>query len=225
MCKIVVFGNGKMAELANFYFTHDSKYEVAAFTVNENYIKKKIFQGLPLVAFEEVEELYPPDKYKMFIAIGYSMINKVRAEKYFEAKSKGYELVSYFSSKTIHWNDVKIGDNCFVLENQVIQPSVKFGNNVIIWSGNHFGHNVTIGDHCWLSSHIICSGGVRIGPFTFIGVNTAIRDNIKIGSECIIGLGAIINKDTKDNEVYIAKSTDLYRLDSNSFEKMMNELK
>ena len=159
------------------------------------------------------------------MAIGYNNLNKIRAEKYFDAKNKGYELVSYLCSKAIHWGDVEMGDNCFILENQVIQPTVKFGNNVIIWSGNHFGHNVEIGDHCWLSSHIICSGGVKVGQFTFIGVNAAIRDNVKIGSECIIGLGAIINKDTKDKEVYIAKSSDLYRLDSNSFERMMNASK
>lgn len=222
MEKIVIFGNAKMAELAHFYFTHDTPHEVAAFTVNEKYLAEKRFMGLPVIPFETIEKQYPPDKFKMFIAIGYKKLNRIRADKYFEAKNKGYRLISYLSSKAIHWGDAEIGDNCFILENQVIQPTVRIGNDVVLWSGNHFGHNVVIGDHSWVSSHVVCSSGVSIGPYSFVGVNAAIRDNVKIGSECIIGMGAVINKDVKDKEVYIALPAEPYRLDSAAFERMMD---
>lgn len=222
MTKVVVFGTEKLAELAQFYFTNDSPYEVVAFTANESFIKEKEFMELPVVPFEEIEKHYPPDEFKMFIAVGYTRLNTVRAEKYNEAKNKGYELISYVSSKAIRWGDTEIGDNCFILENQVIQPSVKIGNNVILWSGNHFGHNVIIGDHCWIASHVVICGGVSIGPYSFIGVNATIRDDVSIGRECIIGAGALILNDTRDKAVYIARPTELYRLDSTRFEKLMD---
>jgi sugar O-acyltransferase (sialic acid O-acetyltransferase NeuD family) len=222
MTKVVIFGSEKLAELTHFYFTHDSPYEVVAFTVNESYIRNKEFQGLPLVAFEEVEKLYPPDKYKMFIAIGYTRLNTLRAEKYAEAKKKGYELVSYVCTRSVYWGDTEVGDNCFILENQTIQPTVKIGNDVVIWSGNHFGHNVVIGDHCWLSSHIVVCGGVNIGEYSFIGVNATIRDGVSIGRENIVGAGSLILNHTKDKSVYIGKATDLYPLDSTRFERMMD---
>jgi acyl-[acyl carrier protein]--UDP-N-acetylglucosamine O-acyltransferase len=98
---------------------------------------------------------------------------------------------------------------------------VRFGNDVIVWSGNHFGHDVAIDDHCWLSSHIVASGGVRVGSHSFIGVNVTIRDGVRIGSRCIIGAGAILLKDAADGEVYVARQTELYRLDSQAFERMM----
>jgi len=113
--KVVLFGSGKQAELAHFYFTHDSPYEVAAFTVDGDHVREKQFRGLPLLPFEEIEKKYPPEKFKMFIAVGYRKLNTIRAGKYGEAKRKGYELVSYVSSKAIQWGDTVVGDNCFIL--------------------------------------------------------------------------------------------------------------
>lgn len=222
MTKVVIFGTEKLAEVGHFYLTNDSPYEVVAFTVNAEFIKEKQFVGLPVIPFEEIEKRYPPDEFKMFIAIGYKRLNAIRAGKYNEAKNKGYELISYISSKATHWGDTEIGDNCFIFENQVIQPFVRIGNDVILWSGNHFGHNVVIGDHCFIASHVVVSGGVSIGAYSFIGVNATIRDDVTIGRECIIGAGALILNNTRDKEVYIAKPTELYRLDSTRFEKMMD---
>ncbi len=221
MSRIVIFGTEKLAELAHFYFTHDSEHDVVAFTVDQAYIGEGEFCGLPVVPFENVVELYPPDEFKMFVALGYKKLNSIRSQKYFESKSKGYELVSYISTKATHWGDTDIGDNCIIMENQVIQPFVRIGNNVVIWSGNHFGHNVVIGDHVFIASHVVMSGGVEIGDHSFIGVNVSIRDQVKIGRECIIGAGAVMLNDADDREVYIAEPTELYRLDSEAFERMM----
>lgn len=222
MEKVIIFGNTKLAELAYFYFKHDSPYRVVAFTVNEEYVAQNEYLGLPLIPFEEIENHYPPGEFKMFIAIGYKRLNTIRAKKYYEAKEKGYELVSYISSRASHWDDTEIGDNCFILENQVIQPYVKIGNDVTIWCNSHFGHNTVVGDHCWISPHAAICGGVTVGPYSFIGTNVTIRDNVTIGRECIIGAGAIILNDTKDKEVYVAKSTELYRLDSTRFQRLMD---
>jgi sugar O-acyltransferase (sialic acid O-acetyltransferase NeuD family) len=219
--KVVIFGTEKMAQLAHFYLTKDSPYEVAAFTVDEKYITGKCFINLPVVSFETVERAYPPDEYSMFVAVGYKRLNTLRAAKYAEAKEKGYKFISYVSSKATHWGDTEIGENSLILENQVIQPFVKVGNDVVIWSGNHFGHDVVIGDHCFIASHAVICGGVKIEPYCFIGVNATIRDDVTIGRECIIGAGALILKETKDREVYIAKQTELFRLDSAHFERMM----
>lgn len=220
--KIVIFGTDKMAEIAHFYFTKDSPYEIAAFTADKKYIKRKKLLGCPLVPFEDIKKSYPPNRYKMFIAIGYKKLNHFRTEKYKQAKEKGYQLVSYLSSKATHWGDTKIGENCFILENQVMQNGMKIGNNVFIWSGNHFGHDVEIGDHTFMSSHVVVCGGVKIGKSCFIGANATFRDGITIGDRCIIGAGALILSDTKPEEVYVAKPTEKYPLDSNKFMKILD---
>ena len=212
--KVVIFGTGDFAQVAHFYLTKDSPYEVVAFTVNKEYIKEKELFGLPIVPFEEIEKSYPCDRVKMFIAIAYSNVNKARAEKYYEAKGKGYELISYVNSKAVLWGAVEIGDNCFIFENQTIQPFVKIGNDVIIWSGNHIGHHSVIGNHCFISSHVVISGGVRIEPYCFLGVNAALRNGITIARECVIGMGAVVVKDTQEKGVYIGEAAKLYSDDS-----------
>lgn len=209
MKKVVIFGNSNFAEVAHFYLSNDSPYEVVAFTVNQKNIVQDKFHDLPVVPFEDIENLYPPDSFSMFIAIAYSQINKVRSKFYEEAKSKGYELISYVNSKVTQWGELEIGDNCFIFENVVLQPFVKIGNDVIIWSGDHIGHHSTIGDHCFITSHVVISGNVNIGSYSFLGVNSTIRDGISIGSQCVIGAGAVILKNTKDKEVYTTESTKL----------------
>lgn len=223
MKKIVVFGNTKLAELAYLYFTRNHKIDVVAFTVDKSNLNTRKFMGLPLIPFETVEKYYPVKKYQMFVAIGYKNLNSLRINKYKEAKAKGYQLISYICPGSHYWEDLVIGDNCFIFENQVIQPNVKIGNNVIIWSGNHFGHDVTIGDNCFISSHVVISGNVKIGNSCFIGVNSTIRNGVKIGSNCIIGAGSIILNNIKNNSVLIAEPTKNYVLKSNRFEKLFTK--
>ncbi len=214
MKKIIIFGTSEFAEVAYFYLTHDSSHDVSAFCVNEEFLTKKELFGLPVVPFEKIESLYPCSEYSFFVAIGYSKVNKVRTKMYEKIKSMGYELISYINSKVTHWEKLDIGENCFILENVVIQPFVKIGNNVIIWSGSHIGHHTEISDHCFITSHVVISGNVKIGPYCFLGVNSTIRDGINIGSECVIGAGSVILKNTKDKEVYSINSTKLLPIKS-----------
>jgi sugar O-acyltransferase (sialic acid O-acetyltransferase NeuD family) len=206
MSKVVIFGTGSFAEVVCYLLTKDSEHEVVAFTANQSHISERELMGLPVVPFETLEREYPADSYKMFIAIAYKGLNKVRASIYAQAKQKGYELITYISSKCSYWGE-SVGDNCFVFEDNTIQPFAKIGNDVVLWSGNHIGHHATIGDHCFITSHVVVSGHVVVGPYSFIGVNATLRNSISIGESCLIGAGALIMKSTRDKEVYIAKRT------------------
>jgi sugar O-acyltransferase (sialic acid O-acetyltransferase NeuD family) len=200
--QIVIYGLGKFAQVARFYLDCDSPYEAVAFTVDRAYMKEANAFGLPVVPFEEVVVAYPPDRYRMLVAIGYSDGNRLRAKKYDEAKAKGYRLITYVNSHSAIWGEAEIGDNCFIFENQTIQPFVKIGNDVILWSGNHIGHHSTIGDHCFISSHVVISGSATIGPYSFLGVNSCVRDGVCIAEGSVIGMGAAVVKDTVKGGVY-----------------------
>lgn len=212
--EIIIFGPGDFGQVVYFYFMKDSKNKVVGFTAHRDKINKNKLFNLPIVPFEEIEKQYPPNKFAMFIAIPYTDLNQVRAKIYAEAKEKGYELISYINSKAIIWDDINMGENCFILENNVIQPYVTIGNDVIMWSGNHIGHHTVIKDHCFLASHVVVSGKVTIEPYCFLGVNATIRDGIHIAKNNVIGAGAVILKDTKENEVYTTDSTKLLKIKS-----------
>jgi sugar O-acyltransferase (sialic acid O-acetyltransferase NeuD family) len=207
--KAVIFGTASFAEVVHFYLTHDSIYEVVAFTATGDYISAPSFRGLPLVLFEQVKERYPPDEHEMFVAVGYVNLNRTRERFCFEAKAKGYRLLTYVSSKATVWTKA-IGENCFILEDNTLQPFVSIGNDVVLWSGNHIGHHSRIDDHCYITSHVVISGHCHIRSHTFIGVNATLRDSITVGRENIIGAGALILRDTGEGEVYAEKGTDIH---------------
>jgi sugar O-acyltransferase (sialic acid O-acetyltransferase NeuD family) len=211
---LVIFGSGDIAQLAHYYFSTDSNYEVVAFTVDANYIKESEFCGLPVVAFEDVAKNYPPGSYDFFIALSYSKLNAVRKEKFLAAKEMGYKLVSFISSRATVLNEGRIGENCFILENNTIQPFVTIGNNVTLWSCNHIGHHSVIHDHTFIASHVVVSGGVEIGEQCFVGVNATLRDHIKIGDKCVVGAGALLLADAASEGVYIGTATERSKVPS-----------
>jgi sugar O-acyltransferase (sialic acid O-acetyltransferase NeuD family) len=210
MKKLVIFGAGDIARLAHHYFAHDSPHEVAAFVVDRAFRQADAFQGLPLIDAEDVTDRFPPGDYDMFVAMSYAKMNAVRAEKYASMKAAGYRLVSYISSRCSYLSQTPPGDNCFILEDNTVQPFVTIGNNVTLWSGNHIGHDVTIEDHCFITSHVVVSGWVRIGTRSFIGVNATLRNSITIAPETLIGAGAIIMKNTKPKQVYMPERAKLF---------------
>jgi sugar O-acyltransferase (sialic acid O-acetyltransferase NeuD family) len=220
MKDIVVFGTGQIAEVASFYFTHDSNRHVAAYTVDGTYVEQPTFLGLPLVAFEEVESHYPPDQFDVFVAVSYAKLNDLRAAKVAAARAKGYRLASYVSSRAICFPDLTHGENCLILENNVIQPFVKIGDNVTLWSGNHIGHHSVIEDNVFIASHAVISGGVRIRENSFIGVNTTFRDHVTIGSRCVVGAGALVIDDLAAASVVAPRSDPVSPVPSNRLRRI-----
>lgn len=198
---LIIVGDSAFAEVAYEYFTHDSPYEVAAFAVERDYLKRYSLFGLPVVAFEEMENQYPPDRYEAFAALVYTQHNRLRTRLYLEAKKKGYRMASFISPHAFVWHNVEIGEHCFIFENNVIQPFVKIGSNVVLWSGNHVGHHSRIKDNCFIASHAVISGFTDIGENCFMGVNVTVHNNINIGDDCIIGAGAVVSKDIPDGTV------------------------
>ncbi|BAV51742.1 hexapaptide repeat-containing transferase [Mesorhizobium loti] len=217
---IVIFGAGDIAELAHYYFTRDSSYDVVAFTVDSAFLTQDRLAGLPVVPFEAMTRDYPPGSHSAFVALSYSKLNELRREKYLALKALGYDFVSYISSQATILNDGKIGENCFILENNVVQPFASIGNNVTLWSGNHIGHHSHIADHCFLASHIVVSGGVDIGEACFLGVNATLRDHIRVGERCVIGAGALILADAAPDGVYLGNATERSKVPSSRLRKI-----
>ena len=201
MAQIVIFGAGDIARLAHVYFRTDSPHQVVAFVVDAAFKTTDSFDGLPLVAFEEAADRYPPAEYDCFVALSYAQMNRVRRAKYEQMRAAGYRCVTYISSRCTYLTTPP-GDNCLILEDNTVQPFVTIGNNVTLWSGNHIGHDSIIEDHCFISSHVAVSGHVRIGTGSFLGVNATLRDSITIAPESLIVAGAVIMKSTVPKGVY-----------------------
>jgi sugar O-acyltransferase (sialic acid O-acetyltransferase NeuD family) len=193
--KLVIVGDTAFAEIAYEYFTHDSEYEVVAFSVEREYLKREELFGLPVVPFETLEETHAPAEHSVYCANVYTKLNRLRTRLAAEAKRRGYALASYVSSRAFVWRNVELGEHCFIFEDNTVQPFVRVGDNVVMWSGNHIGHHSTVGDNCFVSSHVVISGYVEVGENCFLGVNATIANNLKIGRDCWLAPNTVVFKD------------------------------
>lgn len=203
MAKVIIFGERDFAELAHFYLTTDTEHQVAGFTVNREYMptNQKVF-GLPVFPFEDLRETCPPESFALFAPMSHRRMNRCRAAIYQAGKSWGYRFVSYISSRATVFHSDRIGDNCFILENNTIQPFVTIGNNVVLWSGNYIGHHSLIADHVFFSGHVAVGGHCTVAQYSFFGVNSAIRDGVHIREGTLVGMSACITRDTTAWGIY-----------------------
>jgi sugar O-acyltransferase (sialic acid O-acetyltransferase NeuD family) len=220
--EIIIFGTGKIADVIQFYMREESGMKVAAFTVDGQYITETEFNGLPVVPFEGIEQVYPPDKYSFFVAIGYHDLNAVRAEKIKIVEEKGYEVISYIHPDSSAPKDLVHGKNCFIMNNVCIHPRVILGDNVFIWSGTLIGHHSVIGNDCWLTSCCNISGNVTVGNNAFIAVNATVAHSVTIGNNCFLGANTLVTKNLEDDKVVICESSKPIKLSSRQFLRMSN---
>ena len=219
MKSLIIFGIGDMARLAHYYFSKDSDYHVKAFCVSDEIYDSRCFLDLPVIPLSQLSDKYPATSNAIFVALGYSNVNKNRKNIYKHVKKIGYDCITYISPDATVLTD-DIGDNVFIFEDNTIQPFTKIGSNTILWSGNHIGHDSIIGEHCFIASHVVVSGHVKIGNSCFLGVNATLRNDITIGDECVIGAGAWINKSIEDRSVYVASPTEKYKRGSDQLRSL-----
>lgn len=209
MKKIVIFGIGDFGRLMKYYIDQEGR-EVEAFCVNKHLLNSDTFCDLPVVAFEEISNIYPNDKYDILLAIGYTKMNDVRKKIWKECKENGYTIASIIhSSSTIHTED--IGEGNIILENVVIQPFVSIGVGNLIWPSVTIGHDCKLGDFNTLAGNVSLSGFVNIGDNCFIGNSCVFRDHLTIANYTFTGINTSVIKDTKPYSVLVAPKSQVLK--------------
>ena len=219
---IVIFGIGKIAEVVHYYAVNECELNVVAFCVDAAFKHSDTFQGLPVMDFENIEGVYPPSTFDMFVGIGYHDLNRLRQTKCDEAIAKGYTLASVISPLANLPANVKTGYNCFIMPPAIVHPCVTLGNNVFVWSGSMVGHHSVIADNCWLTSSCNVSGNVHLGANSFLAVNATVGHSVTIGKNCFIGANALVTKNLEEDKVVIVESTKPFRLNSRQFLRFSN---
>ena len=217
MSRVVIFGIGQLAETICSYLRHESEHEVVAMTVDSEFLDRDRHLGLPVVPFERLAELYPPDGHDCIVAVSYRSMNRSRQQKCEEARGKGYRLISHVSPRATVSPDAVIGDNCMVCEHNVLQPYVRLGDGVMMGDGNHIGHHTAVGSYAFITSHVVICGSVDVGERSFLGANSTVRDRVNLGEECVVGAGALILRDAPARSVYVGAMARRLPVDSSSF--------
>lgn len=221
MAEIVVFGAGDIAEVATVYLQRHSEHRIVAYTVDAKFLKADSFCGKPVVAWEELEREYPPGRVRLLGPLSFRRMNEFRRDRYLEGKARGYSFITFVHPSS-HVYTEHIGENCFILEQNVIQPFARIGDNVMMWSGNHIGHHTVIGNHCFFSSQVGISGGTIIGDGCFFGGAVGVGSGVKIGNACFFGeFTRIVREQAPDGAVYLSQTSPRSKSDSSRIARFM----
>ena len=121
--------------------------------------------------------------------------------------------------------DAKIGENCNLCANVLVENEVAIGNNVTVksgvqlWDGIIIEDNVFIGpnatftndifprskNHDWKLSKTFIKKGASIGA------NATILCGITIGENAMIGAGSVVTKDVPAGEVWVGNPARFVR--------------
>ncbi|MFO1216872.1 MAG: acetyltransferase [Burkholderiaceae bacterium] len=215
--KLVIVGDSAFAEVAREYFDAESDHDVVAFAVEAPFLKRESLHGLPVVPFETLADAFSPADHDVYVAVVYTQLNRLRARLAAQAKEKGFALASFVSPRAQVWRNAVLGEHCFVFEHNTVQPFVRIGADVVLWSGNHIGHHSVIEDHCFVSSQVVISGFCRVGAYSFLGVNATLANNVSLGRDNWLGPGTTVMKDTPDGALFKSEQPEPARVSAPRF--------
>jgi sugar O-acyltransferase (sialic acid O-acetyltransferase NeuD family) len=216
MKKLIIFGNGQIAEAVCDLALQISNIKMSAFTVQKSYINSDKLNGFPVYPFESLENYLDIKEYHFVTAMSFKNYNKDRTKIYKLLKDSGINFTNLIHETALCRFD-KIGENNIIFEFNNFQKGVEIGNNCIFWSCNHFGHHSKIGNNCFFASHVTVSGGVKILDNNFFGSGSKTIDNIIIGNDSIIGAGTTVRRSLKTKTIVRNKGDIISQIESDKF--------
>jgi sugar O-acyltransferase (sialic acid O-acetyltransferase NeuD family) len=219
MRDILIFGDGQYAKNIFLFISKEKRYKIKAFVVDRDYYQGEKLFDIPVIPYEDLGAHFDMESIGVVIAVGYTNLNQNREEVYNRLKQDNIHIETYIhTDANVYSND--IGEGCVITAGAVVEPNSNLGKCVVAWSNTVIAHDSTVEDFCWIASGTVVSANCRIGRSTFIGVNSTISNYVEIGKFNFIGAAAIIHKNTNDNNVFLQKPTEEFRLSSQDFIKM-----
>ncbi len=219
---IVIFGIGPISKTIFYSCRKQKTFDICSFTADQQYIKEDTFCNLPVIAFEEIESLYPPEQFDMLVVnVGAVAGASSRKDMFLRAQQKGYHLVNYIDPKADVVDDVIMGQNNIIMANTHVGPSGKMGDNNFIRENIYLGHNFDIGSHNFLGPGSTFGGSCHIGDLNFVGMAVTFINNITIEDNNLIGAASLVLKNIGIGGKYIghpAKKIAEYTKTSQTYE-------
>jgi sugar O-acyltransferase (sialic acid O-acetyltransferase NeuD family) len=217
--KIVIAGNAITAEILFTYLCRDARYEVAGFTVDDDFVVQS-GAGYPLtVGLSEAVSAFSPNTHRVIMALGYSDLNRTREVMFRRLKAMGYGFETYTHPEARVYTDNPLGEGSVVLPGAVIEPHAQVGANTMVWSNVTLAHHSSVGDHCWVAAGTVVSGQAKVLRNTFLGVSCTVVNAVTVGEFNVVGAAALISRDTKPHSVHLARSAEPFRYSSEDYVK------
>lgn len=195
--KVIIYGSETLSKMLFYDAIGNNNFIIAAFTVDNDYLQGHELLGLPLVSFQEIHDLFPPDEYDMLALFnGYSRMRD-REKMYLKAKSTGYKLRNYISVRADIAPEIIMGDNNVIMGTTHIGFGGTMGNNNLIRQNVYLGHEFKLGNNNIITAGCNIGGHSEIENNCYIGLGVTVINHIKIEDESLIGAGSVVIRDTE----------------------------
>ncbi len=106
-----------------------------------------------------------------------------------------------------HRGKVILGDGVVILSNSCVAKAIYGHINTVLENGVmldnlvHVGHDSKLRKNAELASGAVICGFGEIGEGAFMGVNSSIKQLLRVGNNTKVGMGAMVNFNTDDNDI------------------------
>ncbi len=154
--------------------------------------------GYPLLGKVSHIDRYKKDDISFSIGIGH---NQTRYRISHEQNNLKW-FTAIHPSAQIAVNTV-IGEGTVVMANSVINPCARIGKHCIINTGAVVEHDNIISDFVHISPNAVLGGTVTVGTLAHVGIGAVVKNNTNITDNVVVGAGAVVIKDIKEQGTYV----------------------
>ncbi len=206
MKNIIIYGTGHYADIVFNLITKRLHRKVSYFTVDRKYMTDSHYNGVPIIAFDTIENNLNTGDYCIVIAfIGNEMFN-IRAQKFIDAKSKGFILENIIHDSVIIETE-DIGEGNIILANTYIGPFCSVGDGNIFWQNVVIPHHNSIGNFSHFAPSVSLSGYSVIKDNCFLGNNSVVSNHVVIDNHSLVGACSFVKKNTSPYEVIVPRKS------------------
>lgn len=219
MKKLLLAGNSMTADILAAYLRSDTRYEVLACVVDDDFVNAAGVEGLPTLGLSQLVGSYYPEEVSFLMAMGYNDLNRGRERMFNRLKDMGYTIETWVHPDARVYTGHPLGEGALIFPGAMVEPHARVGANTLIWGGVVVAHHASVADHCWVAANSVISGQAVVERNTFVGVSATLVNRVVVGEFNIIGAAALITKDTKPGAVHLARSAEQLRYSSEDYVK------
>lgn len=204
MKPVVLIGAGQFAEYVRYLLENALGERVAAFAVDRKYLAETAGEkdGLPVVAYQELRELYPPAEYCVAVAfLGDDMFDS-REKTFLECVAWGYDLPNLIHPSVVD-QSVELGEGNIIGAGTVLGPFTRLGRGNVLFDLSFTAHNVTVGSFNLLTAHVSPMGNCVIGSHCFVGAGSTVNNRVVLADYTLVGANAFVRRDTRPYQVVV----------------------
>ena len=201
---MIIVGIGTLAKEMLYFLKHESIYDEIIFFVEPKYENSSKFMDKYNVInnYDKLEKYIKNTDKEFFVAVQH---NKSRERIVNKIEGLGGELVTLVSKDLylLSYDNIEY-KKVLIQPYSAIHHNVSIGKGCLIEPFSKIGHDVILEDYVFVGPDALILGPSVICKHTYVGARSIILSGLNIGKNVVIGAGAIVDRNLKDNEVFIS---------------------